>query len=79
MPYVAAGGGERFKEGDPVVITGMGLGERPPFIRVKVFHYRVAPGQAGTNPEKQPVLLDTYVAGLEAEGRAEAADPPAST
>ena len=44
------------------VYLGLDLDDAAPFmIQFKVFHYRVPPGQAGHDPDKQPILLHTGV------------------
>lgn len=39
------------------VYIGLDLDDDPMMIQYKVFHYKVPPGEAGTDPAKQPILL----------------------
>jgi hypothetical protein len=38
-------------------LIGFALGDTPALIQYKLFHYKVAPGEAGADPALQPILL----------------------
>ncbi|MGD2111522.1 MAG: hypothetical protein PVI86_19265, partial [Phycisphaerae bacterium] len=40
---------------------GLGVTEEPPLIQYKLFHYKVAPGEAGKDPDVQPILITNEI------------------
>lgn len=40
---------------------GLALSDSPPLIQYKRFHYKVTPGEAGSDPTLQPILLDQQI------------------
>lgn len=48
------------------IFLGLGLIEADPLaLQYKVFHYRVPPGEAGSDPDLQPILLQDEVVEIE--------------
>ena len=41
------------------------VGENPHYVQYKVFHYKVPPGQAGTDPDNQPILFQNEIVEVE--------------
>ena len=48
------------------IFLGLGLIEADPLaLQYKVFHYRVPPGEAGRDPDLQPILLQSEIVEIE--------------
>lgn len=48
------------------IFIGLGLFDADPIqIQYKVFHYRVPPGEAGRDPDLQPILLQSEIVAVE--------------
>ena len=42
-------------------LIGLALEDTPSLIQYKLFHYKVTPGEAGKDPDLQPILLSQEV------------------
>ena len=61
--YVAGINDESLANG---IFIGLNLFDADPIqIQYKVFHYRVPPGQAGSDPDLQPILLQSEIVAVE--------------
>ena len=61
-PVFAWGAGISLTGTDPNgFLIGLGLADTPSLIQYKLFHYKITPGEAGKDPDLQPILLDNVV------------------